>query len=144
MTESILIIGGYGVAGHRIAADLAPEFPGAAQRGRCQRGAYPRTMGACTVITRLSVDPPPMSRLPVLLAATHANGIAARPRIRAAFSRLRQARASETCAPYALRVDVTHDGRTATAWPWPDCTSAPPPAHTTRNNPAGKPPNGRT
>ena len=76
---------------------------------------YPRTMGARTVITRLTVDPPRMSRLLALLAATHASGIAARPRIRAALSRLRQARASDTYAPYALRVDVTHDGRTATA-----------------------------
>lgn len=76
---------------------------------------YPRTMGARTVITRLTVDPPRMSRLLALLVATRANGIAARPRIRAAFGRLRQARASGTYAPYALRVDVAHDGRTATA-----------------------------
>ena len=77
---------------------------------------YPRTLGARTVITRLSVDPPRMSRLLSLLASTGAAHLAAQPRLRAAAGRLRQRRtAADKAARYALRVDVQHTGRAATA-----------------------------
>jgi saccharopine dehydrogenase (NAD+, L-lysine forming) len=77
---------------------------------------YPRTLGARTVVTRLSVDPPRMSRLLSLLAGTGAVHLAARPRPRAVLGRLRRRHtAADTMALYALRVDVQHTGRAATA-----------------------------
>ena len=51
---------------------------------------YPRTMGARTVVTRLSVAPPRMSRLLALLARTGSTRLVAMPRVRAALGRLRQ------------------------------------------------------
>lgn len=72
---------------------------------------YPRTMGARTVITRLSVDPPRMSQLLATLVRTGAVRLTARPRMRAALGRLRQRdTAAAPNAPYALRVDVAHGG----------------------------------
>lgn len=75
---------------------------------------YPRTMGARTVITRLSVDPPRMSRLLSLLVRTGAARLTARPPLRAALARLRRT-APDAVARYALRIDVEHAGRAATA-----------------------------
>lgn len=76
---------------------------------------YPLTMGARTVHTRLSIDPPAISRLLAFLTRTGLAGLAARPRIRAAIGRLRRNRTGRTDAPYALRVDVSYGSRTAHA-----------------------------
>jgi saccharopine dehydrogenase-like NADP-dependent oxidoreductase len=77
---------------------------------------YPRTMGARTVVTRLSVDPPRMSRLLTLLVNTGGSRLAAKPRVRALLGRLRQRdTATGPTAPYALRVDVAYRGNAAHA-----------------------------
>jgi len=77
---------------------------------------YPRTMGARSVVTRLSVDPPRMSRLLALLVRTPATHLVAQPRVRAALGALRRRHmAAQAHAPYALRVDVEYHGRTGTA-----------------------------
>ncbi|HET9139282.1 saccharopine dehydrogenase NADP-binding domain-containing protein [Actinophytocola sp.] len=76
---------------------------------------YPRTVGARTVVTRLAINPPRMSRLLALLVSTRATHITARPRIRALLGRLRRGRTGHPDAPYALRVDVIHHGRAVTA-----------------------------
>jgi saccharopine dehydrogenase-like NADP-dependent oxidoreductase len=77
---------------------------------------YPRTMGARTVITRLSIDPPRIGRLLSVLIGVGATRALSRPRVRAALSRLRQrGRPAEPVAPYALRVDVRFGERTLTA-----------------------------
>jgi saccharopine dehydrogenase-like NADP-dependent oxidoreductase len=77
---------------------------------------YPRTMGARTVVTRLSVDPPVTGRLLALLVRTGAVRLTARPRVRGALRRLRQRHSAvESLAPYALRVDVWRGTRTGSA-----------------------------
>ncbi len=76
---------------------------------------YPRTMGARTVFTRLSIDPPGVSRLLALLVRTGGTRVVARERVRAALARLRGSRSTRTDAPYALRVDVAYGGRSAHA-----------------------------
>jgi len=76
---------------------------------------YPRTMGARTVLTRLSVDPPRMSRLLSTLTRTGAARLTARPWLRGAIGGLRQRRTPATGARYALRVDVTGHDATASA-----------------------------
>ncbi|MGW5723394.1 saccharopine dehydrogenase NADP-binding domain-containing protein [Amycolatopsis sp. NPDC003865] len=76
---------------------------------------YPRTMGARTVKTRLAIAPSRMSRLLALLVASRAAHLVATPPVRAALGRLRRSHAGRPDAPYAVRVDVTHDGRAAHA-----------------------------
>ena len=76
---------------------------------------YPRTMGAGTVVTRLSIDPPGLSRVLALLVATGATRVMARPRVRAVLAGARRQRTARPDAPYALRVDVTRGGRSAHA-----------------------------
>ena len=77
---------------------------------------YPRTMGARTAVTRLSVDPPAISGLLALLVRTGAARLTARPRVRHALGRLRHRRsAAQSLSPYALRVDVWHGARTGSA-----------------------------
>jgi saccharopine dehydrogenase-like NADP-dependent oxidoreductase len=76
---------------------------------------YPLTMGARTVHTRLSIDPPALSRLLALLTRTGLARLTARPRIRAAIGRARRNRPGRTDGALALRVDVSHHGRTSHA-----------------------------
>jgi saccharopine dehydrogenase-like NADP-dependent oxidoreductase len=76
---------------------------------------YPRTTGARTVLTRLSIDPPRLGRLLAFMVRTRIAGIVARQPVRSMLARLRQRDTNEAAAPYALRVDVAHGQRTATA-----------------------------
>jgi saccharopine dehydrogenase (NAD+, L-lysine-forming) len=77
---------------------------------------YPRTMGARTVVTRLSIDPPSISALLAFLVRTRAARFTARPRVRGTLGWLRQRRsAAQSLAPYALRVDVWHGTRVGSA-----------------------------
>ncbi|MEU5260115.1 saccharopine dehydrogenase NADP-binding domain-containing protein [Amycolatopsis sp. NPDC021455] len=76
---------------------------------------YPRTLGARTVTTRLAIAPARISRLPALLVATRASRLVATAPVRAVLGRLRHGRTGRPDAPYAVRVDVTHDGRAAHA-----------------------------
>lgn len=111
-------------ADHRVRAFTAPRVvafptPLGARRAYLfpfsDQVLYPRTVGARTVVTRLAINPPRMGRLLALLVSTRATHVAARPRVRSALARLRRGRTGHPDAPYALRVDVTHDGRSATA-----------------------------
>ncbi len=76
---------------------------------------YPRTLGAGTVLTRLSIDPPWMSRLLALLVRTHATRFTAKSPVRAAAARLRHHRSAPRQQPYALRVEVRFGARSAWA-----------------------------
>lgn len=76
---------------------------------------YPRTTGAHTVLTRLSIDPPWLSRLLALMVRTRIAGVAARRPVRSVLVRLRRRGTNEAAAPYALRVEVARGERIATA-----------------------------
>ena len=77
---------------------------------------YPRTMGARTVVTRLSVYLPVIGRLLALLVGTGTARLTARSRVRGALRRRRQRHSAvESLAPYALRVDVWNGARTGSA-----------------------------
>jgi saccharopine dehydrogenase-like NADP-dependent oxidoreductase len=71
---------------------------------------YPRTLGARTVITRLALDPPWLARTLSLLAQTGASRLLAGEFIRRIAARGRHDRPGPG-APFALRVDVRHGGR---------------------------------
>jgi saccharopine dehydrogenase-like NADP-dependent oxidoreductase len=76
---------------------------------------YPRTMHARTALTRLALDPPRMARLLAALVRTGAARVVARGRVRQAIARLRRDRTARPDAYFALRVDVTHRGRSSYA-----------------------------
>lgn len=72
---------------------------------------YPRTMGARTALSRLALDPSWLPRLLALSVRTRAARILARERVRRALARRRSDRLPRDGARFALRIDVTHDGR---------------------------------
>ncbi|MFD8495792.1 saccharopine dehydrogenase NADP-binding domain-containing protein [Amycolatopsis sp. NPDC059657] len=76
---------------------------------------YPRTLGARTVETRLAITPARISRLLALLVTTRATHLVATPPVRAVLGRIRRDCAGRPDALYAVRVDVTHNDRTAHA-----------------------------
>lgn len=76
---------------------------------------YPRTMGARTVLTRLSIAPPIVSKLLAVAVRTGVADFIAREPVRRAIAKQRKDRASSTGAPFALRVDVTNQGQSRNA-----------------------------
>jgi saccharopine dehydrogenase (NAD+, L-lysine forming) len=76
---------------------------------------YPRTLHAGTALTRLALEPPWLARVLALLVRTGAAPVVARERIRRAIASVRRDRRSRLAAPFALRVDVTHRGRSSSA-----------------------------
>jgi saccharopine dehydrogenase-like NADP-dependent oxidoreductase len=76
---------------------------------------YPRTMGAETVLTRLAIEPARVARLLAAAVRVGAVRLVARERVRQALTRRRSSRASNEAGRFALRVDVSHDGRSAHA-----------------------------
>ncbi len=74
---------------------------------------YPRTMGAQTVLTRLAIEPTSLARVLAASVRIGAARLMARERVRHALVRRRPNRAPSEDARFALRVDVTHDGRSA-------------------------------
>jgi saccharopine dehydrogenase-like NADP-dependent oxidoreductase len=71
---------------------------------------YPRSMGARTVITRLALDPPWLAGALGLLSRSGVARLLAAKSIRRLFARGRHDRHGPG-APFALRVDVGHHGR---------------------------------
>ena len=77
---------------------------------------YPRTMGARTALTRLAMEPARLGRLLAASVRLGAMRLVARERVRNVLANRRSDRApSDATARFALRVDVTHDGRSAHA-----------------------------
>jgi saccharopine dehydrogenase-like NADP-dependent oxidoreductase len=76
---------------------------------------YPRTMGARTVVTRLAIEPPRLGRLLAALIRVGATRLLAPEGVRHALTGHRRHRAPSEDTLFGLRVDVTHDGRTAHA-----------------------------
>ena len=76
---------------------------------------YPRTMNARTVRTRLALEPAWLARLLVLLVRSGAARVLATDPIRLAIAKRHKAGAPKPDTRFALRVDVRHQGSTATA-----------------------------
>lgn len=76
---------------------------------------YPRTMGARTVLSRLALEPSWLARLLALVVRTGSARILAGERVRHALASRRRNRARGDDARFALRVDVTSDGRSSYA-----------------------------
>ena len=76
---------------------------------------YPRTMMAQTALTRLAIEPASLARLRAALVRLGVAGIVARERVCHLLMRGRPDRSPSEGARLALRVDVTHDGRSAHA-----------------------------
>ena len=76
---------------------------------------YPRTMAAQTVVSRLALEPARLGRLLAALARVGATRLVAPETVRHALARRRSDRSPSEDARFALRVDVTHDGRSAHA-----------------------------
>ena len=76
---------------------------------------YPRTMGARTVLSRLALNPSWLARLLALSVRTRAAWILARQRVRHTLARRRSGRLPRDGGRFALRIDVTHDGRSGYA-----------------------------
>jgi saccharopine dehydrogenase-like NADP-dependent oxidoreductase len=76
---------------------------------------YPITMGAHTVVTRLAIEPRSMSRLLAAVVRLGAAGLMEQERVRHAITQRRGHNRSSNEAQFALRVDVTHNGRSAHA-----------------------------
>ena len=76
---------------------------------------YPRTMSAHTAVTRLAIEPPRLGRLLAALVRVGATRLVAREGVRHALTGRRSHRAPSEDTRFALRVDVTHHGRTAHA-----------------------------
>jgi len=75
---------------------------------------YPRTMGAQTALTRLAIEPARLGRLLAASVRLGAVRLVARERVRNALATRRSDRAPiDGAARFALRVDVSHDGRSA-------------------------------
>jgi len=76
---------------------------------------YPRTLGARTVLTRLALEPAGLARLLAASIRVGAMHLLEREGVRHALVRRRPRRAPGENTRFALRVDVTHDGRSAHA-----------------------------
>jgi saccharopine dehydrogenase-like NADP-dependent oxidoreductase len=76
---------------------------------------YPRTMGARTAITRLAIEPARVARLLAASVRVGAVRLLARERVRQALTGRRPDRGPSDDVRFALRVDVTHGGRSAHA-----------------------------
>lgn len=76
---------------------------------------YPRTLGARTARSRLALDPPQLARLLAVGVRTGATRMLAGERVRRALSQRRRDRNQGHDARFALRVDVTCDGRASHA-----------------------------
>ena len=75
----------------------------------------PRTTRARTALTRLALDPPWLARVLALLARNGSARVLAQEGVRRAVARARRDRVPRQDAPFALRVDVTHRGRSSSA-----------------------------
>ena len=77
---------------------------------------YPLTMGAKTVLTRLSLDPPRLARLLAVILRIGAVRLLERDSVRRTLMARRARPAAKRHEPqFALRVDVAHNGRSASA-----------------------------
>jgi len=76
---------------------------------------YPLTMGAGTALTRLAIEPTKLARLLSASVRVGAVRLVASEAVRRALASRRRNRAPGQTAGFALRVDVTHDGRSAHA-----------------------------
>jgi len=77
---------------------------------------YPRTMGAQTALTRLAIEPARLGRVLAAAVRIGAVRLVARERVRNVLAKRRSAHApNEGAARFALRVDVTQNGRSAHA-----------------------------
>jgi saccharopine dehydrogenase (NAD+, L-lysine forming) len=76
---------------------------------------YPRTMGARTAVTRLAIEPTSLARGLAAALRFGAGRVIAWPPFRHAIARLRARRSSSVKTLFALRVDVTHHGRSVHA-----------------------------
>jgi hypothetical protein len=72
---------------------------------------YPLTLGARTAITRLALDPPWLARVLSLLSQSGVSLLLAGKFVRRLVARGRRHHRPGPGAPFALRVDVRHDGR---------------------------------
>jgi saccharopine dehydrogenase-like NADP-dependent oxidoreductase len=76
---------------------------------------YPLTMGAGTAVTRLAIEPTRLARLLSASVRVGAARLVAGEGMRRALASRRRNRAPSEIEGFALRVDVTHDGRSANA-----------------------------
>jgi hypothetical protein len=76
---------------------------------------YPRTMGARTAITRLAIEPARVARLLAASVRVGAVRLLALERVRHALTGRRSDRGPSDHVRFALRVDITHAGRSAHA-----------------------------
>jgi saccharopine dehydrogenase (NAD+, L-lysine forming) len=76
---------------------------------------YPRTMNARTVHSRLALEPNWLATLLTWVVRSGAAHVLATDPIRHAIARRHRERAAKPDTRFALRVDVTHRGRSATA-----------------------------
>ncbi|HVG72651.1 MAG TPA: saccharopine dehydrogenase NADP-binding domain-containing protein [Vicinamibacterales bacterium] len=76
---------------------------------------YPQTMGAQTALTRLAIEPATLSRLLAAAVRVGAARLVAQERVPQSLARRRPDRTLSGAARFALRVDVTHHGRSAHA-----------------------------
>jgi hypothetical protein len=77
---------------------------------------YPRTMGVRTAVTRLAIEPTGVARLLAVAVRLGAVRLADWQPLRRAITRQRPDRSSAAGTGFALRVDVTHHGRSSHAW----------------------------
>jgi saccharopine dehydrogenase (NAD+, L-lysine forming) len=76
---------------------------------------YPRTLGARTVLTRLAIEPPILAELLATLIWLGAATLFLKPFLRNTISRLRSKNLPRADTRFALRVDVSHHGRSSHA-----------------------------
>ena len=76
---------------------------------------YPRTMGAQTALTRLAIEPARLGRVLASLVRIGATRFIAAESVRRTLAGISRRRAAADDIRFALRVDVTHDGRSAHA-----------------------------
>lgn len=76
---------------------------------------YPRTLGARTALTRLALEPTLLAKLLAVLVRTGAAGLIAREPVRRAIANQRKNREPSAETLFALRVDVTNQGRSSYA-----------------------------
>jgi saccharopine dehydrogenase (NAD+, L-lysine forming) len=74
---------------------------------------YPRTMGARTAVTRLAIEPAGLAKALAVALRLGAGPVIAWPPLRHAIARTRRHRSPRAGTVFALRVDVTHQGRSA-------------------------------
>ena len=67
---------------------------------------YPRTLGARTALSRLAIEPAPLSSFLSFLVRTGAVGVLSKDRVRRALAGARRGRTASRDSRFALRVDV--------------------------------------